>query len=81
MMLVSLGVFVSGVQLETIFSVNGTFLGYIFIIIFPIWVHFKCIFSDKASGFVENDDEWNKNIVQNVCQCDTTYSAKWKLYL
>ena len=70
----------SGINLDTIFSLNGAVLGYLYIIVLPIWVHLKCIYFDKSSGFIEDDEEWNKNIVQNVCQCDNSYSKKWKLY-
>ena len=80
-MIIAYGVFVSGINLSTIFSLNGAVLGYIYIILFPIWVHFKCIYKDKSSGYIEDDPEWNKNIVQNVCQCEAGYSSKWKLYL
>ena len=79
--LVALVVFMSGVNLKTIFTLNGAVLGYIYIILFPIYVHLKCIYSDKSCGFIENDEEWNSKIVPNVCECDNSYSAKWKLYL
>ena len=78
---VALLVFMSGINLQTIYSLNGAVLGYIYIIVFPIWMHFKCVFSDKSSGYIESDEEWNRNIVQNVCQCDNCYSSKWKLYI
>lgn len=77
---ISLGVFMSGINLDTIFSLNGAVLGYLYIIVLPIVVHLKCIYFDKSSGFIEDDEEWNNNIVQNVCQCDNSYSKKWKLH-
>ena len=80
-MLIALWVFMSGINLQTILSLNGAVLGYIYIILFPIYVHLKCIYSDRSCGFIENDEEWNSKIVLNVCECDNSYSTKWKLYL
>ena len=78
---VCLGIFVSKVNLQTLFSLNGAVLGYFYIIVFPIWVHFKCIFANRSGGFVYDDPEWNQRIVQNICECDCFYKKKWKLYL
>ena len=36
-------------------SLNGALLGYCYMIVFPIWMHFKCIFFDKNSGFIYDD--------------------------
>ena len=52
-------VFVSGINLQTIYSLNGAVLGYIYIILFPIAIHLKCVFYDRSSGVIEDDEEWN----------------------
>ena len=80
-MLAAYIVFATGVNLSTIFALNGAILGYIYIILFPIYMHFKCLFIDRSSGMIENDDEWNSSLVPNACECQALYSSKWKLYL
>jgi hypothetical protein len=49
-------------------------------IIFPMWIHYRCIFKDKNSGYIEGDNEWNASIQPNKCQCDVRYKSKWILY-
>ena len=65
--LVAFGVFVSGIDLQLIFSLNGALLGYVYIILFPIYVHFKCVFFDRSSGAIVDDEEWNSTLVPNAC--------------
>jgi hypothetical protein len=30
-------------------------MGFIYIIVIPILIHFKCVYYDKASGYLDND--------------------------
>jgi len=33
-------------------AVNGAIVGYFYIVLIPIFIHFKCVFVDKSSGFI-----------------------------
>ena len=50
--MISYAIYASGIDLQIIFSLNGALLGYIYIIIFPIFVHWKCIFYKRSSGVI-----------------------------
>ena len=80
-MITIMATFMLGVNLKSLLSINGAVLGYFYVILIPIWVHLKCIYFNRSSGFIENDEEWNSKIVLNECECHQNYSAKWKLYL
>ena len=78
LVLVSYGVYASGVNLITIFSLNGAVIGYVYVFWIPIWIHLKCIYYDRSGGHVEGDEEWNSRIKPNICQCDRRFSSrKW----
>ena len=74
-------VFNSGIHLSTLFSLNGALLGYVYIILIPIYMHLKCIYYDRSSGLIEDDEDWNRSLVQNCCECSVVFSAKWKLVI
>ena len=65
--LVSYVVYASGVHLQVLISINGAVVGYIYVIIIPIWIHPKCVWYDKSSGAIEGDEESKKVIEQNFC--------------
>lgn len=71
----------TGVEVETIISINGAIVGFTYVIVIPIWVHFKCVFYDFSSGWVEGDDERNLQIKLNSCECNNHYVSRWTLYL
>lgn len=56
-------------------------LGFILGFAVPIFIHVKCTFYDRSSGFVKGDDDRNLGITMNTCQCDNYYSSKWAMYL
>jgi hypothetical protein len=60
-------VFLSGVNVQVIFALNGAVLGYLFIVLFPIIIHFKCIYFDRSGGTIEDNPEWNSQLVPNDC--------------
>ena len=41
-----------GVQLQTVFVINGSIISYIYVILIPVWLHFKCVWFDRSSGTV-----------------------------
>lgn len=47
-----------------------------YVIIIPVAIHLKCLYYDRSAGYIKDDDEHNKQIVQNACECDLTYSSK-----
>ena len=73
--------YILGLSLVDILVINGTIICFTYVIVFPIWMHLKCVLYDRSSGFIEGDEEWNKGIQLNRCECDVTYSSKWGLYL
>jgi hypothetical protein len=77
----NLGVYLLNVKVQLILSVNGAVIGYIYVIIVPIWIHLKCVWVDHHSGYIEADEEWNAKIEPNPCHCNCSYSSKWTLYL
>ena len=79
--LVSYAVYASGVHLQVLISINGAVVGYIYVIIIPIWIHLKCVWFDKSSGAIEGDEESKKEIEQNFCECENTYRSKFTKYL
>jgi len=60
-------VFISGVNFQLIIIVNGAVIGYLYVILIPIFMHFKCVWFAKHSGTIEGDEEWNKKITPNHC--------------
>jgi hypothetical protein len=74
-------VYVFGVQVQTIFVINGSVVGYLYVILIPVWMHLKCVWVDRSSGTIEGDEEWNQRIQKNICECENHYSSKWTLYL
>lgn len=45
-------VYISGLHLEVMITLNGAVMGYSYIIVIPIWIHFKCVFVDRSSGYI-----------------------------
>jgi hypothetical protein len=78
--LLSFAIYVWGVKLQTIYALNGAILGYIYVILIPIWIHFKCVWVNRSSGTIERDDAWNNKIRPNICECQVHYCSKWMLY-
>ena len=60
-------VYVFNVSLVTILVLNGTICCFTYVIVFPIWIHLKCVLYDRTSGFIEGDEEGNKCIKMNQC--------------
>jgi len=52
MVLVGLLVVELGVYLDTLIEINGAVVGYTYIYLVPIFVHFTCIFKHKSSGYI-----------------------------
>lgn len=48
-------VYISGIHLEVMITINGAVIGFTYVIVIPIWFHLKCVFFDRSSGYVEND--------------------------
>lgn len=48
-------VYALGINLQTIFVINGTIIGYLYVFVVPIWMHFKCVWVDRSSGTIEGD--------------------------
>lgn len=46
----SYGIYVSNLNLITIFAFNGAVIGYTYVFIIPIWIHLKCIWFDRSCG-------------------------------
>lgn len=46
----SYAIYISNLNLITIFSFNGAVIGYTYVFVIPIWIHFKCVWFDKSSG-------------------------------
>ena len=42
----------AGAQLQTIYAINGAVIGYIYVILIPIFIHFKCVWVDRTSGTI-----------------------------
>jgi hypothetical protein len=81
MILINLAVYESGVKLAVMLSINGAVIGYIYVIIIPVWVHLKCVFFDRTGGQIEGDEDWNARIKPNPCHCECSYTSKAWLYL
>lgn len=79
--LLSYLIFVSGINLKTMIEINGSVLGFLIGFAAPVFIHLKCTFYNKSSGFVKGDDARNAEIAMNVCQCDNYYSSKLTMYL
>jgi len=56
----SLAIFESGVNFQMMYAVNGSVIAFFYVIVIPIWLHFKCVWYDRSSGVIENDPEWNR---------------------
>ena len=50
--LMSYGVYVSGMNLISIYAINGAVIGYIYVFFIPIWIHLKCVWYDRSSGYI-----------------------------
>ena len=53
--LVSYLVYISGINLQALISFNGAVVGYSYVIVIPIWIHLKCVWYDRSSGYIEGD--------------------------
>jgi len=69
------------VSIQAIINFDGAFILVLLDVILPMWIHYRCIFKDRHSGYIEDDEEWNASIQPNKCQCDVRYRSKWMLYL
>jgi len=47
--------FILDVKLVTIMVLDGSIVCFTYVVAFPIWMHIKCIFVDRSSGFIEDD--------------------------
>jgi hypothetical protein len=79
--IISYLVYITGINLEVMITLNGAVVGFTYIIAIPVWIHFKCVFYDRSSGYIEDDPEWNSSIVPNACECDNVYKNRFRLYL
>lgn len=52
-------IFATGIDLRTMIIVDGAVIKYMCVIVIPIWIHFKCVFYDKSSGYILNDEQRN----------------------
>lgn len=68
------------ISLSLIIDISGSIIGYLFAIFIPIWIHLKCLHYDKSSGFIEDDEDRNMEVVLNDCECNITYRSKYTLY-
>jgi hypothetical protein len=48
-------------------DLSGSIIGYMFALVIPTWIHLKCVFYDKSSGFIDGEDDRNMEIVLNDC--------------
>lgn len=53
--LFSYGVYISNLNLITIYAFNGAVVGYTYVFFIPTWIHLKCLWWDHSCGFVEGD--------------------------
>ena len=81
MMSLIYGLFTTGVQLKTLVVLDGAVTKFISVIVAPIWIHLKCLYYDKSSGYIVGDEERNSEIIMNPCQCHAVYKSKWTMYL
>ena len=77
----SILVYVLGANFQLLYTINGSVIAFSYVIVIPIWIHLKCIWYDRSSGTIEGNEEWNKKIIFNSCQCNARYKSKWLLYL
>ncbi len=45
-------VYVSGVRLDVMISINGAVVGFFYVFMIPIWIHFRCVFWNRSSGYI-----------------------------
>ena len=57
--------YISNINLQSLISFNGAVVGYSYVIVIPIGIHLKCLWKDRSSGFVDDDDEHNQGIMMN----------------
>ena len=62
---VTYGLFATGINLRTLVLLDGAVTKFVSVIVTPIWMHLKCIFYDRSSGYIEGDEEWNSQILPN----------------
>ena len=67
LVLFSYFVYAMGVSLVTLIIIDGSIISFTYVIAFPIWLHFKCLFYDHSCGFIEGDEENNRAILINRC--------------
>ena len=54
--LVSYLVYVLGVNLITVYALNGAIIGYLYVFFIPIAIHLKCVWYDHSSGFIDGNE-------------------------
>lgn len=69
------------VPVSLILDISGAVLGYIFAMLIPIMIHFKCLHFDRSCGEIEGDNEHNSCILHNACECQITYSSHFTMWL
>jgi hypothetical protein len=50
--IISYLVYITGINLEVMITLNGAVVGFTYIIAIPVWIHFKCVFYDRSSGYI-----------------------------
>ena len=55
------------VSLSVIMDFSGSIIGYLFAFVIPTWIHLKCVFYNKNSGFIKGETDRNMEIVLNDC--------------
>jgi hypothetical protein len=47
--------FATGINLGTLIVIDGAIVKFSSVIFTPIWLHLKCVYYDRSSGYVEGD--------------------------
>ena len=44
--------YATGVTIDTLVVLDGSVTKFFSVIVTPIWIHLKCVYYDKSSGFI-----------------------------
>ena len=65
MLVISLVIYWSGLQLDVILEIYGSVLGFIYIILLPVCLHLYCVLYRGHSGWIRQADARNLTIMPN----------------
>ena len=79
-------IYITKVKIATIIELNGSVIGFCYVLLFPIIIHLKCVYFNKRdeNGVMiteMRDDKGELEAIEGECKCQVTYMNNFTKYL